>query len=71
MQINNIVSYLSPFNLLLTPNVLGGRSRGIMVKVLDCSLKGSKFRLQLSCYVHFQTNILGKGINSLIPPGVG
>ena len=34
-------------------------------KVLDCSLEINEFELQLLCYVHFQTNVLGKGMNPL------
>ena len=41
---------------------------GVMAKVLDCRLEISKFKLQLHWYVHFQTNALGKGMNSLILP---
>ena len=33
-----------------------------MAKVLDCDLEVSK--LQLCYYVHFQTNTLGKGMNT-------
>ena len=37
--------------------------RDVMVKVLDCDQKVSGFELQSRYYVHFRTNILGKGIN--------
>ena len=40
---------------------------GIVVKVLDCSLKVNKFKLQSCYYVPFQTNTLRKGMNPLIP----
>ena len=47
----------------------GGRSPHVkMVKVLDCGLKVSKFKLQSHNYVHFHFNTLGKGMNPLIPP---
>ena len=39
-----------------------------MVNVLDCSLKVSEFEFQSRYYVHFRTNPLGKGMNSVIPP---
>ena len=38
---------------------------GVMVEVLDCVIVESEFDLQ-SCYVHFRTNTLGKGMNLLI-----
>ena len=41
---------------------------GIIAKVLDCSLKVSKFELQLHYYVYFWINTLGKGMSYLIPP---
>ena len=45
--------------------------RGVMVKALDCRIVVSEFKLQSRCYVHFRTNTLGKGMNSLIPPAMG
>ena len=39
-----------------------------MVKVQDCSLEVSEFEFQSSYYVDVQTNIIGKGMNPLIPP---
>ena len=38
-----------------------------MAKVLDCGLEVSKFELQSHYYVPYQTNTLGKGMNSFIP----
>ena len=40
---------------------------GVTAKVVDCSLKVSKFELQLCYYIHFQTYTLRKVINPLIP----
>ena len=40
---------------------------GVVVDVLDCSLKVSEFKLQSCYYVYFRTNILEKGMNSFIP----
>ena len=34
---------------------------GVMVKAMDCGIGVSEFELQSCYYVHFQTNILGKG----------
>ena len=45
-----------------------GDSHVAVTKVLDCGLKMSGFKLQLSYYVHFHANILGKGMNLLILP---
>ena len=41
---------------------------GVMAKVLDCGPRVSEFTLQSRYYVNFQTNTLGKGMNSFIPP---
>ena len=43
-----------------------GSPRGVMVKILNYG-----FKLQLRYYVHFQTKILDKGTNPLIPPTMG
>ena len=37
-----------------------------MDKVVDSSIEVSEFELQSCYYVHFQTNTLGKGMNSLV-----
>ena len=37
----------------------------LQAKVLDCNIEVSEFELQSRQYVHFQTNTLGKGRNSL------
>ena len=42
-----------------------------MAKVLDCSLEVSKYELQLSYYIQFRTNTLGKGMNPLILSAMG
>ena len=48
-----------------------GCPHGVMVQTMDCGIVVSEFKLQ-SCYnVHFQTNTLGKGMNSLILPVMG
>ena len=41
--------------------------RGVIGKVLACSIELNKFELHLNCYVHLHTNIIGNTINSLIP----
>ena len=43
------------------------KAHGTIVKVLDCGLKVSEFKLQSCYYVHFWTNTLGKGMNHLMP----
>ena len=45
-----------------------GWGRVPVANVLDCNIVVSKFKLLLCYYVHFQTNTLGKGMNSLISP---
>ena len=42
-----------------------------MAKVLDIGFEVSKLELLLDYYIHFQTNTLRKGMNSLIPPSYG
>ena len=39
-----------------------------MVKVLDSGLKVCEYKLQSHYYIHFWTNILEKGMNTLILP---
>ena len=41
---------------------------GVMVKVMDCGIIVSEFKLQSHYYVHFHANTLGKGMNPLILP---
>ena len=48
-----------------------GCPRDVMVKALDYRIVVSEFELQLCYYVHFRTNTLGKGMNSLILPVMG
>ena len=56
--------YIQLFSLrLLVRDILCG----IMVNMLNWCLEVSTFELQSCYYVHFQTNILGKGMKSLIP----
>ena len=43
----------------------------LMVKVLDNSLEVNEFELKLCYQVHFRIGILGKGLNTLIPPAMG
>ena len=45
-----------------------GYHHGASVKAMDCRIIVSEFILQSCYYVHFQTNTLGKGMNSLILP---
>ena len=55
----SFLASLISFFLSLSPH-------GIMGKVLDCSPGISEFKFQSSCYIHFQTNTLGKGKMLLI-----
>ena len=38
----------------------------VVANVQDCDIVVSKFKLHLRSYVHFLTNTLGKGMDSLI-----
>ena len=40
-----------------------------MVKAMDSGIVESEFELQL-CYIHFQTNTLGEGMNPFILPAM-
>ena len=42
-----------------------------MVKAKDCGIVVNEIELQSRYYVHFRTNTLGKGMNSLILPAIG
>ena len=47
--------------------VFRGSSHCVMADMMHCEIRVDEFQL-LSCYsIHFQTNILGKGMNPLIP----
>ena len=48
-----------------TKNLVGS-PHGIVVNVLDCSIVISKFELKSHYFVHFQSNILGEGMDPLI-----
>ena len=54
-----------------TKHILGGGSRAVMVKAMDCGIVVCEFVPQSRYYVHFRTNILGKGMNPLILPAMG
>ena len=49
----------------------GGCPRGVTVKVMDCRIVVSEFEPQFCYCIHFWTNTLGKGMNSLILPAMG
>ena len=53
------------------PGWLGGCPRGVMVEAMVCKIVAREFKLQLRYYVHFQTNTLGKGMNTRYPPSYG
>ena len=48
-----------------------GKSRGVIVNLLDYGLEVSEFERQPCYYVIFRTKTLGKRINPLIPPAMG
>ena len=47
------------------------KSRGVMVKVMDCGIVVREFVLQSRYYVHFRANTLAKGMNPLVLPAMG
>ena len=49
----------------------GGCPRGVMVKAMASGIVVREFVLQSRYYVHFRTNTLGKGMNTLILPAMG
>ena len=53
------------------PFTKGGGPRYVMVKALDCGMVVSEFELQSHYYVHFRTNMFGKGMYLLILPATG
>ena len=46
--------------------LLMGKSPGAVANMLYCNIVVTKFKLQLCYYIHFQSGILGKGMNPLI-----
>ena len=46
-------------------------AHGVMIKAMDCRIVISEFELHSRYYIHFQTNALGKGMNSFILPVKG
>ena len=55
-------------NHYTTRDTLSGNEikRGVLANMLDYDIVVSEFELQSHCYIHFQTNTLGKGMNTLI-----
>ena len=50
-----------------THSHITGTLRGVVVNVLNCNIVVSKFKLQSRYYIHFRSNIIGIGINSINP----
>ena len=48
----------------------GGSLHGAVANVLNCDIATSEFKLQSCYYTNFQTNILEKGMNFIIPPWI-
>ena len=65
-NLKNYNIFLSTFFLLQFPVFGGGSSLSVEVNMLNSDVVVSDFELQLCSYNHFQTNTLGKGMNSLI-----
>ena len=61
-----------PLNIKDTQNTsIKRKSPGIVANMLHCDIIVNEFKLQLCYYILFQRNILGKGMNPLIPPSYG
>ena len=43
-----------------------GNPCDVVANALSCDIVESKFELQSRCWVHFRTNLLWKGMNTLI-----
>ena len=65
-DINTIYSF-KPLNLIMFILIRWRSPCGIVVMMLDCDIVVSEYKLQFCNYVHFQTYILRKGMNLLIP----
>ena len=65
---NATVSFNTGLSKSISISDTWGSPSGVMVKVLDCSLKVSEFKLQLHYYIHFLTNTLGKMYEPPYPP---
>ena len=48
-----------------------GTLHDVTAKILDCSLEVNELGLQSRYYIHFWTNVLGKGMNLLFSPAMG
>ena len=71
MQSNQKIYFLYTIisrHLLLKINE--GCPRGVLVKPLDYRIVLSDFELQSCYYMHFRTNTLGKGIDTLVLPSM-
>ena len=64
---DNIIHVLSQ-STRLSIYLSGESSMDVLTKELVYGLKISEFELQSRNWTQFQTNILGKGLNHLIPP---
>ena len=51
--------------------VMWPKEFGLVANTLDCDIVVREFKLQLGYYIHFETNILGKGTNPHILPAMG
>ena len=50
---------------------MGGGHCGVILKAMDCGILVSEFVIQSHYYIHFRTNTIGKGMNTLILPAMG
>ena len=71
VEISSKSKYLLPVILREGRINLSVAKKKKMVKAMDCGIVVREFVLQSRYYVHFRTNILGKGMNPLIPLAMG
>ena len=55
-------------DLALNKKTKPNQTYGVMANILNCDIVVSEFRLQSHYYIHFQTYILEKGMNSFTHP---
>ena len=70
---NLFIIYLSIYLILvfIYISIFEGSFRGMVANVLEFLIEVSEFEPQWNCNIPFQTNICGKGMNSLLPPAMG
>ena len=66
-----LYNYKQQLIIIIRKQLLVRLEEAHAVKVLDCDIVVSEFKLRSSYYVHFWTYTLGKGMNPLISLAMG